>query len=54
MQLRRPLVFPGLLFAALMTLSVACSEPLTKREQSGLIGGGLDAAASQEPWSAIS
>jgi outer membrane lipoprotein SlyB len=31
--------------AALFTLSVGCTQPLSKREQGGLVGGGIGAAS---------
>jgi outer membrane lipoprotein SlyB len=37
-------VIATFLTVALLTLSVGCTEPLTKREQSGLIGAGLGTA----------
>ena len=45
MQMRKACTIINFSLVALLVLSVGCTQPLTKREQAGLVGGGLGAAS---------
>src|SRR4030095_11746173 len=45
MQMGKACTIINFFLAVLLVLSVGCTQPLTKREQGGLIGGGIGAAS---------
>src|SRR2546429_9110759 len=45
MQMRKACTIINFSLVALLVLSMGCTQPLTKREQAGLVGGGLGAAS---------